>query len=515
MSKEFWRLHINPILCLDGAATTLLTIQYNLVAGTLGPFVGAREDLKGLLQDIMSFKVIGQFCLTEVGHGLDAFNLETTATILEDGQFDLHTPTQNAAKYMPPTIPVLGLPCVAIVFARLIVKGEHRGIRPFIVPLNDGHNMCHGVEAKLLPSRGGSQRVNHSITSFHHVKLPCTALLETCEPRGTPHEEFLKSIWRVSVGGLALASIAIPALKIAAHIATRYSLRRMVRGATGSLVPVLSFSTQQLPIFTCLAQILVLEACYAHAVKVFVDKKVDQCVRQGVATCVKAIMVQHCQASHLALSERCGAQGLFSYNQFVSQHSEMRGVAIAEGDVLVCSIRLATEILIGRYELPSSPNPDSLLSKHEQGILNENTAVATMYGHRSDTFASRVLPQCQAIVEAIGHRMAYDAALADGIPDSLLQLYACSAIKNDMAWYVENKVLSRSELVGMEGAALEAAKPHLRRWIEELRVDPYVKAPITSDRKWFEFVGKLNVFRGEARGYGGNWARRDAKVARL
>lgn len=36
--------------------------------------------------------------LTEVGHGLDARNLETTATLLPNGDFDLHTPNSNAAK---------------------------------------------------------------------------------------------------------------------------------------------------------------------------------------------------------------------------------------------------------------------------------------------------------------------------------------------------------------------------------------------------------------------------------
>jgi acyl-CoA oxidase len=40
----------------------------------------------------------GQFCLTELGHGLDAFNLETTASVLPDGGFLLHTPTPQAAK---------------------------------------------------------------------------------------------------------------------------------------------------------------------------------------------------------------------------------------------------------------------------------------------------------------------------------------------------------------------------------------------------------------------------------
>ena len=36
--------------------------------------------------------------LTELGHGLDARNLETTATLLPDGRFELHTPCPNAAK---------------------------------------------------------------------------------------------------------------------------------------------------------------------------------------------------------------------------------------------------------------------------------------------------------------------------------------------------------------------------------------------------------------------------------
>lgn len=36
--------------------------------------------------------------LTEVGHGLDAKNLETTATMLPNGEFDLNSPGLSAAK---------------------------------------------------------------------------------------------------------------------------------------------------------------------------------------------------------------------------------------------------------------------------------------------------------------------------------------------------------------------------------------------------------------------------------
>jgi hypothetical protein len=39
-----------------------------------------------------------QFCLTEVGHGLDIVNLETTAELMSNGGICLNTPSSNAAK---------------------------------------------------------------------------------------------------------------------------------------------------------------------------------------------------------------------------------------------------------------------------------------------------------------------------------------------------------------------------------------------------------------------------------
>jgi len=45
--------------------------------------------------------VSGNFSLTEVHHGLDVINLETTATLKSDGSFDLHTPHKGAAKSVP------------------------------------------------------------------------------------------------------------------------------------------------------------------------------------------------------------------------------------------------------------------------------------------------------------------------------------------------------------------------------------------------------------------------------
>ncbi|KAK0459242.1 uncharacterized protein EV420DRAFT_1269317 [Desarmillaria tabescens] len=147
LSPKYWKFHTDPALVMDGAAGTLLTIHFNLCIGTLAMHSGKRHDLKPILQQLLSFKVSGQYCLTEVGHGLDVFHLETTVTMLSNGDFVLHTPSNKAAKFMPPTVPC-GIPCIAIVFARLVVGNADRGIKPFLVPIHDGEHMHAGVQCR-------------------------------------------------------------------------------------------------------------------------------------------------------------------------------------------------------------------------------------------------------------------------------------------------------------------------------------------------------------------------------
>ena len=48
-------------------------------------------------------------------------------------------------RFPPPSMPVAGIPCVALVMAKLIVDGEDCGIRPVVVALGDGKEMCKGV----------------------------------------------------------------------------------------------------------------------------------------------------------------------------------------------------------------------------------------------------------------------------------------------------------------------------------------------------------------------------------
>jgi hypothetical protein len=57
LSPKFWKLQTDPIAAVDGGALTLISIQYNLFAGTVAPFAASRLDLQWILQRALSFEI--------------------------------------------------------------------------------------------------------------------------------------------------------------------------------------------------------------------------------------------------------------------------------------------------------------------------------------------------------------------------------------------------------------------------------------------------------------------------
>ncbi|KAK2126474.1 hypothetical protein NOF04DRAFT_1327016, partial [Fusarium oxysporum II5] len=172
---------------------------------------------------LLNFKICGEFMLTEISHGLDARNLETTAMLQVNGSFELHTPTTAASKVMPPITPYYGIPRVAIIFARLMVRGKSQGVKPFIVFLSDADAIRPG--------------------------LPYNAMLGSPAKPESERAEFLCHIRRVAVRTLSLSIMGISAIRVGTHIAALYSERRTITAPDGhSAMPIIGFSTQQRPI---------------------------------------------------------------------------------------------------------------------------------------------------------------------------------------------------------------------------------------------------------------------------
>jgi alkylation response protein AidB-like acyl-CoA dehydrogenase len=330
--------HINEVIAArDMTAFIIASIHLNLCIGTLCTFIAGRPDLEHLLDQLLNFDICGEFMLTEVAHGLDARNLETTATLLPDGSYDLDTPHAGAAKAMPPTTPYCEMPRVAIVFARLMVNGENHGVKPFLVFLSDARGMRPGITSRILPTRPGTKPLDHSLTTFSHVDLPSTALLGSASKPENDRIEFLRQIWRIAAGTLSLSIMGISAIKVGTRVAAVYSERRTIASADGKgRKRIMDFSTQQLPIVEGWVQGKVLEA-FAHWTIDMCSDLTDP-MHHALATIFKATVVKASQVLR-PLSERCGWQGLFAFNQISELDLTFQGNSIAEGDTLVLCIR--------------------------------------------------------------------------------------------------------------------------------------------------------------------------------
>ncbi|KAL6352325.1 hypothetical protein LRP88_14372 [Fusarium phalaenopsidis] len=393
-----------------------------------------------------------------------------------DGSFDLHTPHAAASKAMPPTTPCCGIPRVAVVFARLMVGGKSHGVKPFIVFLSDAETMRPGITSRILPTRPGTKPLDHSITTFDHVRLPPDALLGSFSKPKSERTEFLRRIWRVSVGTLSLSIMGISAIRVGTRIAAVYSERRTITAADGrSTTPIMSFSTQQRPIVEGWVQGKVLTAFARWTVDMCPDP--TDATQHALATIFKATVIK---AARLLgdLAERCGWQGLFAYNQ----------------------ISLVSELLGGKFRLPRPRNELTAFAQYEQELVEGLRARLVEIGgygeHRGPAFDRHILPRCRPLVEAIGHRMAYEAAEQSGVAPDVLELYGRMCADGDLS-----RPLGEKHWSGPSKKPAPSDDPY-DTVLAQIRaesacgseLDDYVTAPIMSDEAWVDFVESLRVF---------------------
>lgn len=315
--------------------------------GTIAAYAEDHSDsyASEVLLELQEFRSVGEFMLTEVAHGSDASNLETTATYNNDGSFDLHTPNPMAAKSMPPTSPEAGMPRIAVVFAQLIVNGEHRGIRPFIVRLCDADKMAPGISSRLLPRRNGPKYVDHCITMFNHVRLEPSAFLGTLNAAKDLRGEPSRQVHRLTVGALCLAMSSIPILRVTAFVLGRYGQRQHVAGPKlGEKVPKAYFASQHGPALVALTLSSVLEAYAATVWEEFCWEEQPQ-LRDSLAGIFKTAAAIDSQSVLKEITDRCGWQGLYTHNQITELASSFRGNWIAEGDFsLLCSRKYSMKV---------------------------------------------------------------------------------------------------------------------------------------------------------------------------
>lgn len=137
------------------------------------------ERLTKYLDQANEGKIIGSYALTEVGHGSNVHQIQTTATYcpLTD-DFELHSPSFEAAKCWAGN---LGKTChYAIVFAQLLTQdGRNHGLNSFLVPLRDpqSHLPFAGVIVGDIGEKIGLNGMDNGFVMFHRYRVPKENLL--------------------------------------------------------------------------------------------------------------------------------------------------------------------------------------------------------------------------------------------------------------------------------------------------------------------------------------------------
>ena len=106
----------------------------------------------------------------------------------------------------------------------------------------------------------------------------------------------------------------------------------------------------------------------------------------------------------------------------------------------------------------------SYIARHEASLFLEAKALrkSTKGDHPSKGFNGDILALSLPLVEAIGCRMAFEAAQVANISPKVFNLYESGVVKEDSSWYAEKGGLSRELRREMEAQAADDLLPHLK-----------------------------------------------------
>jgi acyl-CoA oxidase len=109
-------------------------VQFGLFGGSVQN-LGTKRHYE-TLRAIGRCELLGCFAMTEIGHGSNVREIESTATWRgEDGVFVIHSPSDGAGKNWVGNAAEHGR--LATVFAQLEIDGEGYGVHAFLVPIRD------------------------------------------------------------------------------------------------------------------------------------------------------------------------------------------------------------------------------------------------------------------------------------------------------------------------------------------------------------------------------------------
>lgn len=167
--------------------------------------LGSEEQFAEIADDMLAYKIIGCYAQTEIGHGSDVQSLQTEAIYDEETEeFIINSPTVKAYKFWPGDLGKMANH--AVVFCRLMIKGESYGIHGFLMRIRDAitHAPLAGIEIGDIGPKFGYYMKDNGYMAFNNVRVPRSAILSKyvsvsktgmIELKGDPRIGYATMLW--------------------------------------------------------------------------------------------------------------------------------------------------------------------------------------------------------------------------------------------------------------------------------------------------------------------------------
>jgi acyl-CoA oxidase len=346
------------LACHDLSLTIKFGVQFGLFQGSV-MLLGTRWHHEHFLRQISRGELLGGFAMSELGHGSNVRDLETTATYdPHTGEFVIDTPTASAHKEWIGNAAVHGR--MMTVFAQLIVGGANHGVHALLVPVRTTKGgLCPGVRITDTGHKEGLNGVDNGRIWFDRVRVPREHLLDrfgSVSPGGvytSPIENssrrFFTMLGTLVGGRITIGLSALSAVKSALTIAIRYGNRRRQFGAPGEPETLLlDYRTHQRRLLPALATSVVLDIGLSRLVDRYATMEAGATrMVEALAAGLKAYTTWFAQRAITDARECCGGQGYLAINRIAVLRRDIDVWTTFEGDNTVLMQLLAKGLLSG------------------------------------------------------------------------------------------------------------------------------------------------------------------------
>ena len=475
-----------------------------------------------------ALRLLGCYAMTELGHGSDVADLETTITYDADtDEFVVNSPTPSAAKAYLGNAALHGT--MAVVFGQLWVAETCHGIHAVLVPIRDADGAdLPGVTTRDHGAKGGLVGVDNGLIAFDQVRVPRRMLLDRyggVDAQGTytslianPNRRFFTMLGTLVRGRVCIAAAGGIAARRALSIATRYALVRRQFTAPGHPdgVVLLDYLAHQRRLIPAIARAYALgfaqnelTAALVAVQGPAVHTDRDQRQLETRAAGLKVLNTRFAIDTVQACREACGGAGYLAENRLTGLRSDVDVFVTFEGDNTVLLQLVAKALLtdyrqmwgekdrVGVVQATARVFGETVLERTAAGLLIERL-VAT----------ARRRPEELTMVDRGWHALMFEERERHALESLASRMRQASRAEEpfeafnrlqDHVLFVAHAHLERITLeafiAGIESCADSEARPVLERLCSL-----YALSSLDSDRAWFLEHNRISSGRAKAIG---------------